>query len=149
MASRVRCWQVQCREPRTGQQKVQLYYEDDPLIYCLSMLILFTCISETVMTSVVPVPPEAVTEHSSSAGQQVCNTQGTHKHKDMERLCTLCSIHRRRIDTEEKAKVIAAVWGPELIQLLAALAILPRTILKNRMKLSFSFKSSWCNSSFY
>ena len=24
----VRCWQVQCREPKTGQQKVQLYYED-------------------------------------------------------------------------------------------------------------------------
>ena len=23
--------QVQCREPKTGQQKVQLYYEDDPL----------------------------------------------------------------------------------------------------------------------
>ena len=29
-----------------------------------------------------------------------------------------------------------------------ALAILPRTILKNRMNSSFSFKSSWCNSSY-
>ena len=32
--------------------------------------------------------------------------------------------HRRRINTEEKAKVVAAVWGTELIQFLAALAIL-------------------------
>ena len=27
-------WQVQGREPKTGQKKVQLYYKDDPL--CLS-----------------------------------------------------------------------------------------------------------------
>ena len=40
--------------------------------------------------------------------------------------------HRRRIKTEEKVKVVASVWGEECIQFLAALAILPRTILKNR-----------------
>ena len=33
-------------------------------------------------------------------------------------------VHRRRIRTEEKAKVVAAVWGTECIQFLAALAIL-------------------------
>ena len=32
--------------------------------------------------------------------------------------------HRRRIKTEEKAKVVAAAWGAKLIQFLAALAIL-------------------------
>ena len=32
--------------------------------------------------------------------------------------------HRRRIKTEDKAKVVAAAWGTELIQFLAALAIL-------------------------
>ena len=57
-------------------------------------------------------------------------------------------MHRRRIKTEEKAKVVASVWGEEFIQFLAALAVLPRTILKNRMNSSFSFKSSWCNSSY-
>ena len=31
--------------------------------------------------------------------------------------------HRRRIYTEEKAKVVAATWGTELLQFLAALAI--------------------------
>ena len=31
--------------------------------------------------------------------------------------------HRRRIKTEEKAKVIAALWGTELIPFLATLAI--------------------------
>ena len=55
--------------------------------------------------------------------------------------------HRRRIRTEV-AKVVVSVWREECIQFLAALAILPRTILKNRMNSSFSFKSSWCNSSY-
>ena len=32
--------------------------------------------------------------------------------------------NRRRINTEDKAKVVAAVWGTELIHLLAALAVL-------------------------
>ena len=41
--------------------------------------------------------------------------------------------HRRRIKTEEIAKVVAAVGGEEFIQFLAALAILPWTILNNRM----------------
>ena len=44
--------------------------------------------------------------------------------------------HRKRIKTEEKAKVVAAVGGTEFIQFLATLAIL----------LLF-FKSSWYNSS--
>ena len=32
--------------------------------------------------------------------------------------------HRKREKTEEKAKVVAAVWGTKFIQFLAALAIL-------------------------
>ena len=32
--------------------------------------------------------------------------------------------HTRRINTEEKAKVVAAVWGEEFIQFLAALNVL-------------------------
>ena len=46
--------------------------------------------------------------------------------------------HRRWIKAEEKAKVVASVWGAEFIQFLVALAVLPRTILKNRMNSSFS-----------
>ena len=37
---------------------------------------------------------------------------------------------RRRIKTEEKAKIVAAVWGDKFIQVLAAQAFMPRTILK-------------------
>ena len=59
-----------------------------------------------------------------------------------------CKWYRRMIKTEEKAKVVAFVRGEEFIQFFAALAILPRTILKNRMNSFFSFKSSWCNSSY-
>ena len=36
--------------------------------------------------------------------------------------------HRRRIKTEEKAKVVASVWVEEFIQFLAALAVLYWTI---------------------
>ena len=42
-------------------------------------------------------------------------------------------MHRRRIKTEEKAKIVASVWGEDFIKFLAALAVLPKTILKNRM----------------
>ena len=46
-------------------------------------------------------------------------------------MCVFVSeAHIRRIKTEEK--VIALVWGEEFIQFLAALAILPKTILKNK-----------------
>ena len=41
--------------------------------------------------------------------------------------------HRRRIKTKAKAKVVASVWGEEVIQFLAAQAILPRMIFENRM----------------
>ena len=44
--------------------------------------------------------------------------------------------HRRRIKTEEKAKVVAAAWGAELIEFLAALAILHQDDLKNRVNLT-------------
>ena len=36
--------------------------------------------------------------------------------------------HRRRIKTEEKAKVIASVWREEFFQFLAALTVLHWTI---------------------
>ena len=47
--------------------------------------------------------------------------------------CALCSVHRRRIYTEDKAKVVAASWGTELLKFLAALAILHEDNLKNRL----------------
>ena len=46
-------------------------------------------------------------------------------------ICEEWGRHRRRIKTEEKAKVVASVWGQEFIKFLAALAVLPRTILNN------------------
>ena len=46
---------------------------------------------------------------------------------------TLLSYSRRRIYTEEKAKVVAAVWGLEFIQFLAALAVMQKDDMKKRM----------------
>ena len=47
--------------------------------------------------------------------------------------------HRRRINTEEKSKVVVAVRGAEFIQFLATLQLFcTRTILKNRTNSSFS-----------
>ena len=43
------------------------------------------------------------------------------------------ATHRRRIKKEEKAKVVASVRGEEFIHILAALDVLPRKILNNRM----------------
>ena len=45
----------------------------------------------------------------------------------------IATHYRRRIKTEEKAKVIASVRGEEFIHILAALDVLPRKILNNRM----------------
>ena len=52
--------------------------------------------------------------------------------------------HRKRINTEEKAKVVAAVWGQNLIN------SLPRQLFWFEEKDEFTlfFKSSWCNSSY-
>ena len=41
--------------------------------------------------------------------------------------------HTRRIYTEDKPMVVAASWGTELLKFLAALAILHRDNLKNRL----------------
>ena len=48
------------------------------------------------------------------------------------------TYHRRRIDTEGKAKVVAPVWGAEFVQFLAALAVL-----------SWSIWKKWLNSTVY
>ena len=43
-------------------------------------------------------------------------------------------IHQiKRIKTEEKAKVVASVWGKEFNQFLAEFVVLPRMIFNNRM----------------
>ena len=42
-------------------------------------------------------------------------------------------VHRRKIYTEEKEKVVAALWGIEYLQFVPALAILHQVDLKNRM----------------
>ena len=54
----------------------------------------------------------------------------------------LSSFHRRRMETEAKAKVVSSVWGADFIQFLAALTIFPRSIWKNRRISTFSSKST-------
>ena len=51
----------------------------------------------------------------------------------------LRSAHRRRIKIEENAKVVASVWGEECTG----------TGIQFLRISSFSFKSSWFNSSYY
>ena len=51
-------------------------------------------------------------------------------------------FHRRSIKTEEKAKVVPAVWGADSIHFFAALAFLYLDDLKNRLNSSFSSKWS-------
>ena len=47
------------------------------------------------------------------------------------------SRHKRSIELEDKAKVVASVLGAKFVQFLAALAVLPLSILKKRMNLTF------------
>ena len=53
--------------------------------------------------------------------------------------------HRRRINTEEKEKVVPAAWGMELIQFLSALANLHQDDLKKRMN---KIMATWRNGCF-
>ena len=46
--------------------------------------------------------------------------------------------HRRRIKTEAKARIVAVVWGAELIKFLAALAFMHQDNLKKGMNSSYS-----------
>ena len=39
--SDARCWQVQCREPKKGQQKVQFYYEDEDFAHLGPLLFIY------------------------------------------------------------------------------------------------------------
>ena len=48
----------------------------------------------------------------------------------------IARCHKRRIKTEEKAKVVTAVWGTECIQ--AVVAILHQVDLKKGMNSSYS-----------
>ena len=43
---------------------------------------------------------------------------------------SLLRSHKRRMETEDKAKVVASAWGAKFIQFLAGLAVLPQSIWK-------------------
>ena len=58
-------------------------------------------------------------------------------------------MHRRRLDREAKAKVVASVWGADFVQFLAALAVLPRSIWKKRFNSSYSLPLLLSPSFFY
>ena len=60
------------------------------------------------------------------------NGEGPDRIQDQADKLLRCSLssHRIRIRTEEKAKVVAAVWWTEFIQFLARLAILHQDDLK-------------------
>ena len=53
--------------------------------------------------------------------------------------------HRRRIKTEKMVKVVVAVWGTELIQFLATLAILHQDDLQKRLN---RITATWQNGCF-
>ena len=58
---------------------------------------------------------------------------------------TVICHHRRRVNTEEKAKVVADAWDTELIYFSAALAILHQDGLKKRIN---RITASWRNRCF-
>ena len=75
-AGRVRCWQVQCREPKTGQHKFKLYYEDDPL--CPSRYIIY------LMLQVQTGPTVVVDSFGATEGGIFCCLSSLVRQMDME-----------------------------------------------------------------
>ena len=51
--------------------------------------------------------------------------------------------HRRRIKTEEKTKVVAAVWGAELIQFLATLDIFHHDNFDEKGEYNKGYLTEW------
>ena len=62
----------------------------------------------------------------------------------MKTQVVFASAHRRRIYTEEKAKVVAASWGKEFIQFLVALAIFHQDDLKKMMNIIMATLRNGC-----
>ena len=52
--------------------------------------------------------------------------------------------HRRRIKTEEKAKVVTAVWGTELIQIYCRASYFAQGLFEQRDHFILFFISLWC-----
>ena len=72
---------------------------------------------------------------------ELSDTFHTHKKTEVG-IHTVAVNHRRRIETEAKAKVVTSLWGTKFIQFLAALNVFPRLIWKIKFNSSFSFKSN-------
>ena len=63
--------------------------------------------------------------------------------------CATADVSTEKEDIQKgRQRSSLMFWGAKFIQFLAALAILPRKTVKNRMSSSFCFKSSWCKSSY-
>ena len=50
--------------------------------------------------------------------------------------------HRRRMELEDMAKVVASVWVAKFVHFIAALTVLPQFIRKKRLNSSYSSKST-------
>ena len=59
-----------------------------------------------------------------------------------EIIFTITLQHRRRIETEGKAKIVASVWGANFLNFFAALAVLYLSIWKKQFNSTVSFKST-------
>ena len=78
-------------------------------------------------------PPSSSVIGSMNRKNTVVGSPGTGKIGPLARALHYAVYQRRRIKTEEKAKVVVAPWGAESINFFVALAILHQDDLKNRM----------------
>ena len=108
------------------------------------------------ITGLVPLHPLLVVEVNIHT-QRADNTQLQHRNQVgiytyihavfQSRAFNLC-IEEDRRKGNGRGFCAGGGGGEEFIKFLPALAILPRTIFKNRFNSSFSFQSSWSNSSY-
>ena len=124
------CWvKLFCKGNLPTVQKTLLLCEQSCSAWC--WLICPTVSNSTTTTTMSRIMLELSTNWPE-------NFQYSLNFKNSQLEAILESAHRRRITTEEKAKVVAAVWGTELIRFLAMLAILHQDDLKKGMNSSYS-----------
>ena len=78
----------------------------------------------------------------SKCVKKICRKAG--KIKEL----AVCTIEEWYICTEEKAKVVSAFWGTDLLQFLSALAICTRMSWRKCWFVPMFYNSSWCNSAY-
>ena len=107
---------------------------------CCQALLLHISTIIQIMLEYVHAPCITICTTCTASIRHASTGFGTGVYKYIYIYICIHSGHRRRMETEGKAKVVALVWGAKFVQFLAALAVLSRSIWKKRLNSTVSSK---------